>query len=337
MDSEPKKNIVYAGYCSDPDVLRKCTSGGAADALSREILRRDGVVAGVAYSEDQYSAEYRLVDSFAVLPKLRGSKYIRAETGDIYSRTKAALDSGKTVLFTGLPCNIAALYSFLGGDRPGLYTCELICNGPTYPEVHRQYLEALEKKHGAKITSFSARYKKYGWATPYLRAEFSDGSVFEEEFYATAYGHAFRTYGYPGCYTCAFKGDRRTGDLMVGDLWGARQSDPYWNPDGLSVILVRTEKGEELLRSCESMKLFDYDYDRAIAHNKRIVSPNPKPAQRDRFAELFAQKGLFVAVKKTTPVKRRLKLTRLSMVPPFLKPAAQRAYHRKNTNKCFKE
>lgn len=68
------------------------------------------------------------------------------------------LESGLTVLFTGLGCDVAALKSFLKArntDTSKLFTIDLICYGPTLQEVHRQYIETLEQKYKSRIINFT--------------------------------------------------------------------------------------------------------------------------------------------------------------------------------------
>ena len=137
---------VYGSYLIDDEALLQSASGGVAAALAEQTIKEGGYVAGVVWSDDFRRAHYALFHSLDDLPKLRGSKYIEAECGSIYSDVKRLIDDGQSVLFIGLPCTVAAVKQFVGSDDGGLLTCELICHGPTSAKVHEEYVERLEKR-----------------------------------------------------------------------------------------------------------------------------------------------------------------------------------------------
>ena len=137
---------VYGGYILDKQKLLNSSSGGIATALSELIVEQGGYVVGVSYTKDFHGAEYIIVDDLKELVKLKGSKYIEVNNNNIFTKVKKMINDDKKVLFFGLPCVVAALYSFLGERPHNLITCELICNGPTYSKVHSDYIGYLEKK-----------------------------------------------------------------------------------------------------------------------------------------------------------------------------------------------
>ena len=49
-----------------------------------------------------------------------------------------------------------------------------MCGGTTYKSVMEQYITGLENRYKSRVINFSVRYKKYGWAPIYLRAEFEN-------------------------------------------------------------------------------------------------------------------------------------------------------------------
>jgi coenzyme F420-reducing hydrogenase beta subunit len=327
---------VYAAYCNNKEVLKYSASGGIAAALCIYTVKKGGYIAGVTYTDDYLDAEYILTNDLKDISRIQGSKYIKAKTNNIYIRVKEKLEDGEHVLFTGLPCNVAALKSVLKKDYENLITCELICNGPTKTQIHREYIKHLEEKYDSTISSFSVRYKKFGWPTPYLRAVFRNGKVFEEQFYSTEYGYAFRLCGYDGCYQCKYKGDNRAGDLMIGDFWGAGKRDCFWNRYGVSAVLVHTEKANQLLKSVDCITLFDSSFERVVSRNKRIMTPLARTHERDRFNTLLDEVGLFAAVKQVMPTKRRVKMRIKAFTPPAFRWVFEKFYDFYNTNSHFK-
>lgn len=288
---------VFAGWLEDEAELLRSASGGLASALAARMTELGGFVAGVRYSEDFYSARYTLVHRVEDLEPLRGSKYIETEKGQIFREAKAVLEGGGRLLFFGLPCINAALRRYLGQDCEGLIAVDLICHGPCFKEVHRQYVHHLERLYESPITAFSVRHKAERWQPSYLRAEFESGEVFTAPFSDTEYGFAFRVLGRRPCYDCRFRGDSRTGDIMLGDFWGAEERDPFWNEKGVSSILVHSEKGLEFLRGTKGIRLFESSFERVAEQNPYILIPRRLHPDRDRFEALFRCHGLIEAVR----------------------------------------
>lgn len=177
---------AYSGYFNDNEKLLQSASGGGATAIAEAFLSRGGIVFGVSYSQDFKSAEFVCASTPGELAKLKGSKYIESrkeilidnKLQSIYKVVAEKLKSNNKVLFIGLGCEVAAMQSYLDTkyiDTTNLYLIDLICHGPTSPEVARQFIEKLEKKFKSKVISFSVRYKKRDGLLhiylPYLKME----------------------------------------------------------------------------------------------------------------------------------------------------------------------
>ena len=288
---------VYGGYLQDNAKILKSASGGIATALSENIILNGGVVVGVTYSNDFYKAEYTVVNNLNDLDKLKGSKYVETDKNDIYSKVKDLLDEDKKVLFFGLPCVVGALYTYLGCRYDNLITCELVCHGATLKKVHADYILYLEKKFKSKIIDFSLRYKENGWTPSYLYAKFENGKVFKKLLFKTEYWYAFSILAKKSCYDCKFKGNNRQADIMLGDFWGATESDEFWNKFGVSVVFAETKKGDEFLNSTNAIKLFKTTFEKAVLNNQMVIKSRQIEGDSDKFYNNLINKGLFYAVK----------------------------------------
>lgn len=298
---------AYAGYVEDSQELLSCSSGGVATALARQMIRRGGYVAGVTYTPDFKEAVYAVTNRMEELEQFKGSKYCAVKMGSVYADVKALLDAHQPVLFIGLPCCVAGLRAYLKQDYDGLVTAELICHGPTPAKVHRQYVEHLEQRFDSRLTDFSVKRKKGAWTPGYLYAAFENGAVYEQPFYHTEYGYAFATLAGKACYSCQFRGNNRTGDLMLGDFWGATEQDAFWNKEGVSSILVHTEKGKQLLLDTADLRLFDTTFQKIVEGNPNIIQPRSERANRAKFEQLLESRGLFYAVPHSKSFLSRLK------------------------------
>ena len=304
---------VYSGYLKDTDKLMRSASGGAATALAESIIDRGGVVFGVRYSPDFHSAEYCCVDNIAAIEQIKGSKYIEADKKDLYSALPKYLQAGRLVLFMGLGCDVAAVRSFCEAknyNTDNLYTADILCHGPAPKEIYDSYITGLEQKYGAKLQEFSLRYKKDRWTPFYIRAVFDNGKEHIEPFNESDFGRAFYSIALPKCTHCRFKGSNYVGDLCLGDYWGIRPDAPGWNKDGVSAIVVQTEKGSRLLEMIkDNFEINAADEAVFLKGNPMYGSSRKQEADQQAFMEDLKSKGLHYAVSKLP--KRRTSIKAL--------------------------
>lgn len=236
---------AYAAYHKEKKVVRRSTNGGVYTALYRAVLKKGGVVAGVRFDED-LRVVYGLASDEEGCRKFCGFKPVFADSGDIKPQVREVLERDGTVLFTGTPCQVAALKSFLGRDYPGLYTVEFVCDGGGSPKVFRKYRDYLEGLYRSKIVDIQFNNKFKGAATPFVVTEFASGSVDVEDAAKHDYNNAYREHKIqrPSCYTCAFVGkEAGVADLALGCHPG---DEDLKNPGGISMVRVFTEKGKAL-------------------------------------------------------------------------------------------
>lgn len=242
---------TYAVQCKDKVLLGKCQSGGAFSVLAGYILEAGGAVYGAAFT-DGFRVRHIRVDSREGLSRLRGSKYVQSDTEGIFQKVQSDLESQITVLFSGTPCQIAGLRSFLGKDYPGLYTAELICHGVLPPKLWGDYIGYISEKHG-EIEYAAFREKSLGWHNCDERFKVGEKylkkSIYRKIFYRDILLR-------PSCYaaaedtgefyvSCRYAGENRTADITLGDFWGIEKYSARFADDnaGVSVFMANTEKG----------------------------------------------------------------------------------------------
>lgn len=298
----------YAGSFSNDAETISCASGGLATAISNRFIEENGVVYGVAYSNNWKNAEYIRADSFEQIERLKTSKYIQAYKGNIYKTLEIDLKNNKKCLFIGLPCDVAAVKdSFMKYDN--LFTIELICHGPTSQLVHKQYCEESERKAGSKISGFSSRFKKDGkWIPFYINVHMENGMNKMEPFHSSSYGAAFRYLKRPSCYSCPIKGNALKGDLMIGDYHYVEKGMKGYNPHGVSSAIVHNSKGLSLLKCLnDKFELVHIKKRNALA-NGAIHRPIESPYGQENFQRVFESKGLTTASRLT--IVRKSNFTR---------------------------
>ena len=169
---------VLTGYAKDGTLLPRSSSGAIFPVLAAEIIRRGGLVFGAAF-DGQFQVVHTAAEGVEELSALCSSKYVQGRIpSDCYAQVKAALAAGRWVYFSGLPCQVAALKSYLGRDYDTLITQDTACHSIPSPLVWEGYKAELEKQHGGKLTAFSFRNKANGWEAYHIRAAFDNGGKF---------------------------------------------------------------------------------------------------------------------------------------------------------------
>lgn len=265
---------VYAAQNKDIDVKKQSSSGGVFTLLAEEILKRKGIVYGAVFDE-KLKVYHRGVTEYEELAKLRGSKYVQSDLGNCYSEIKKRLINNQEVLFSGTPCQIAGLYTFLRKQYNNLYTIEVVCHGVPSNKVFRKYTESLEKKHSASIKKFTFRNKEEGWTNYKLRAEFDNGEIFIEYGYENLYmkGYIKNLYIRPSCTACHFKNFTSESDILLGDYWGVETKfADFRDNTGVSLMFINTVKGRKLFENIEGRLYYmETDLDHAIRFNPCIL------------------------------------------------------------------
>jgi coenzyme F420-reducing hydrogenase beta subunit len=282
---------VFAAWHLDTDIRRKSSSGGVFTALADTVLKQGGVVCGAAF-DDNDVVQHNLIDSSADLPRLRGSKYVQSEISPAcYHRIHTYLIQGRPVLFSGTPCQVAALCHYLGKPCENLFCCEIVCHGVPSPLLFARYVQNC-RDEGQNVTGISFRDKTTGWKTYSISRQIhNEGKILvpaSADPYIAAFLHDFSLR--PSCYACRFKSTAQ-GDITLGDFWGVAKKYPEYDRDdkGTSLVLVNTCKGEALLESCHH-ELFcgKADLDTAIAGNAMLVRSCERPPGRDTFYQDLA-------------------------------------------------
>lgn len=245
---------VYAGWHSDKTIRMASSSGGAFSALAEKILDRGGVIYGAAWDGPRKVCHIR-IDSIDDLGKLRKSKYIPSEISDSLSNVRTDLRSGREVLFSGTPCQIAGLYTFLGNvDMSLLTTIDFICHGVPSPAVYNDYLDTLEERYKSTIQDINFRDKQLGVETNLLlKVRFKNKKQKALMFNENSFYRAFvgNTCLRESCYNCHFNELPRKADISLADFRGLGEKSNFYAINerhlGFTGIIVNTLKGQKLL------------------------------------------------------------------------------------------
>lgn len=284
---------VYAAKNSDDEVRHQSSSGGIFTLLAEQTIKDGGVVFGVCWDKD-WNVKHDYAECIDDLAKFRSSKYLQSVIGDSYLKAEQFLKTGRKVMFTGTPCQIAGLKHFLRKEYDNLLVVEVICHSVPSPGVWQQYLTTrlnTLKWNKSDIRNISFRDKKTGWKTYSFVIENKDGNSFTELSNKNAFMRGFLAdlYTRPSCHACPAKHLKSGSDITLGDFWGIESLMPEIDDDkGVSAIIVNSDKGKQVLHDI-NVVLHEVQYDDLTTRNPALVKSFPKTPKRTEF---FKEDGL---------------------------------------------
>lgn len=291
---------VFAVQSKDAEVLKKSQSGGLFAELAKSILNSGGVVYGAAFN-DLFEVSHIRISSADQLYKLQGSKYVQSKTEDIFRMVKNDLDNNLQVLFSGTPCQIAALYSYLDRKDDLLYTVDIVCHGVMAPKLWKNYLDFIKKKYG-EITRADFRDKSLGWQshneTFIIGKKKITKNIYRKIFYKDILLR-------PSCYSikndkyitaCKYAGILRVSDITVGDFWGIKNETALFKNAnlGISLCIINTRNGSRLFETVKQSVIWEKrNINEALARQPHLsCMGDGVPAKSVEAArQMYAKKG----------------------------------------------
>lgn len=278
IKNKGKETKAFAAWTTDNELIKKCASGGAFGEIAKHYLTKSKnfVVIGASLLRDS-SVKHIEITNIKELPKLLNSKYQQSNATGIYKTVRNRLNEGKYVIFSGTPCQIAALYAFLGKqakDINNLLTIEVICHG-----VPSNYLHRLSLKINNAKQIISYRTKSHGWLDA-NRVTYLDKENSEREIKYRTSDFLFRAYLNLNslrerCYSCPYATINRVADITLGDFWGFNRHKIN-NFMGISLVLANTQKGKNVISEQNGLHLQSTDWDEFLQYNQNLFMPTNK-------------------------------------------------------------
>lgn len=325
--AEPRKPLeTYAAKNLNEEVKMASSSGGIFYALAKNIIDEGGVVFGAKFN-DKWEVVHDYTETIEGLKAFQGSKYVQSRIGDTFHQAEKFLKEGRKVMFTGTPCQIAALGLFLRKDYGDqLLKVDVVCHGVPSPIVWREYLNYITRPKGASdgkntvlsslkgipvITGISFRDKRLGWKKYgfSVRIAASSGSgknsVFqsvegqnqdEELLFEPLDKNIFMQgflkdlYLRPSCYHCPAKSGKSKSDLTLADFWKIKYSQKEdYDPNGVSLVL--NWNGHNF-HNISGIEFSPSAYDIAYSGNPAIERNAYRPSEAKIFWKKFPTEGI---------------------------------------------
>lgn len=283
---------VYAGWNKTDRSVS--SSGGAFSSIARYIINKGGIVCGSTLDVNLI-CKHAAFDNVEGLNKLRGSKYIQSNIGTAYKEIKKHLLANRYVLFTGTPCQVSGLKSYLAKDYEKLITIDLLCHGVPSQKVFSSYIAKLEKRLGfaenERVLNYEFR-RRDGWGfAPSVTTTMNNSRQLYgvDSLYMSAFDKAatFRR----SCYTCHYAKTSRVGDFSIGDFWGLGHQGVAFKHDmtkGVSLLIVNSEKGRVIFNELGSDNFYEKrTLEEAAAGNHNLTKVSRLPNNRDAIISAF--------------------------------------------------
>lgn len=244
-DSQP-----YAAWSLNNEIRKDSASGGIFSALALKVINEGGYVSGAIIKG--CVVKHIVTNNIEVIKEIQGSKYQQGHLDGVYREIKERLKEGKKVLFSGAPCQVAAIKKFFKHSRfaDNLITVDFFCGG--FPSIFP--LESFKKNCGFEIKRIiSFRNKDNGWKAVGYRYcfqvedaygqlhSFGDNNIVSKAFISHLTNR-------DSCLNCKFATPNRSSDITIGDYWGCKN---YLEQEelGISVVVVHNQQMIDLLES----------------------------------------------------------------------------------------
>ena len=308
---ETETKASYCAYNKSDEIMKDSSSGGIFWLLVEYALSKGGVVYGAV--AEGFNVFHRRGETAEECIAFRKSKYLQSDTKNTYVEAQTDLRAGRLVLYSGTPCQIAGLYSFLGKKYENLITCDVVCHGVPSRAAFDKWLDELtQKNNGIRPVSMVWRDKVQGWGPNRITYTFEDGHTWtctsKENLFQK--GFLSNLYLRPSCYECKYARLPRIADISLADFWGydGELKDRNQNK-GLSIVILSTDTAIKVFDSinvktiCESA---DIEY---IKQHSRHVWKEPKiNKNRESFFKLLNSKTFFKSATKFLTISYKHKL-----------------------------
>ncbi len=273
-----RKNLVedmrvYGGWAKNPEIRFKGASGGAFAGIALSYIKahRGNVAVYGAALRDNNVRHERIISANEI-SLLMNSKYIQSETSGIYRKVIEDLKQNMWVLFSGTPCQVAALYAFLGKKRNNeqLMTVEVVCHGVASSEALDIHLQHYNSK---RIFSFRNKEEGQGWMTSQCTTIEHNGQPYrlkrkDDVFYKIYAGWMLDR---KSCSNCHYSTLNRVADITIADFWGAVR-DFHEYDKGVNVIVANNPRAYTFIREASELCVYGSTLGKAVGGNPHFYN-----------------------------------------------------------------
>lgn len=292
----------YIANHKNDSICKKSSSGGAFTAITDAWFKsnkENAVVYGCVFDEKLNAVHIRACNK-SERDRMRGSKYISSDISGVFKSVEGDILAERYVAFSGTPCQIGGLKSFLKHKKieisDKLLTIEIICHGVGSNNFFKDYIANLEEKYSSKAISCNFRAKSRPYKLQDMEVVFENSKKYNAS--TTRYDWFYSAYNVknyilrPACYSCKFAKRERIADITIGDDWQGYITEKKAS----SVIVVNTQLGKLFAEK----SLVDLNFKKVTENSvlqELFCGPAKKPADYEMFWNIYENYGYLAAQK----------------------------------------
>lgn len=278
ISQSPTTIRSWAAWSNDAKVRQKCSSGGIAFEIGRQLIDKGYTAVGCRYNIDTHRAEHYLASDKDLFFQSIGSKYIQSYTADAFKHLR---NRKQKFLVIGTPCQIDSVRRMTRKFRceDNFILMDFFCHCVPSMNAWNAYMKMWNEKV-SRITNITWRNKsKYGWHDSYcmtinsycsilhdtetdntnvsdnnpeITSRWSQGDLFYKLFLGDV------CHG-PQCEKqCKYKYRNSAADIRIGDLWGSTYQK---DESGVSALVAFTSKGEKVIAELDEITLIEHPFE----------------------------------------------------------------------------
>jgi coenzyme F420-reducing hydrogenase beta subunit len=314
--------FAFAAKNRNANILKQSSSGGVSYALCSYMIKKGGVVYGVAYDEN-HDVITKRADNLQECEGFFGSKYVQTDLKETFQGVYQDLKNEKSVLYFGTSCHIAGLLSYLrlikcSTDK--LITVDLVCHGVPSPKIFKDYINFLKRDKKFSHFEFRTKEKPWGYGSKNYACTiyYTDGDKEIDTLKARIFLNLFFSNNFlrPNCFSCKFASINKPSDITMADYWGLKEAHPeFYDQSGVSAVLIHTQKGIEFLMELDDLELLESSSELIARKQDNLKHASIRPiSYNDSWNDYY--QGGFMKIAKTrggysltSRIKRKIKDT----------------------------
>ena len=288
-----KRYPLQTILCLSKDtIIDKCASGGFFVTIAKYFITElHGVVFGVIF-DNKFTCLHTEAETIEQLLPMRNSKYVQSNVNDVYAKVRKRLQENRIVLFSGTPCQVAALKSYLGKDYCNLLTIDVVCHGVPNQKYWKKYIAHIKGNGTIQSYLFRNRGNKRTWnpASRVPRCGTLEATVVasrgEKRIPARKdcfYGPFVKNESFrESCYRCQYATQKRVSDITMGDCDSEKNYPDFYPYESKSIVLLNTDQGVSLWTLIQDrFESTSLDYEKEYIVNIPLNHPSTRPSRRD--------------------------------------------------------
>ena len=250
---ELRKGILYSAKIKNKEILKQCSSGGIAYAISKYGIEQGYYILGTIYDYKENIAKAIIAKNEYEIELLKGSKYLQSNMKDAIDELLKICKENinqKFIVF-GMPCQIAGIQNLIENEKikNEIIKIDLLCHGVPSYLVWNNYLKEIQEENNVNVDELKVcnfRDKNYGWHQMCLKFKDTNNKeiIYNSDncnFYKPFFEEIFLNYS---CYECEFRKKITFSDIRLGDFWGKKY---YSDLEGVSSIIINTDIGNKII------------------------------------------------------------------------------------------